>query len=75
MLQVQRVDVERPVERPAVPDPHGRAVEVHHEPLAGVEGQAVRVLDALHPPAELGADEGGPGVGGVDVEPHLLFAA
>ena len=75
MLQIERVDVERPVERPAVPDPHCRAVKVDHEPLAWVEGQAVCVLNALHPSAEFWADEGRTGVRGVNVQPHLLIAA
>lgn len=53
--------------------PHGSAVEVHHHPLAGVEGDGVRELDARQPAPELGADEGGAGVGRVHVQPKVLL--
>ena len=55
--------------------PHRGAVEVHHEPLWRVESETVGELNAVHPDPELRADEGGPGVGGIHVEPHLLIFA
>ena len=53
--------------------PHGRAVKVDHQPLAGVEGDGVRELNSFHPLPELGAHEGRTCVGGVHVEPELLL--
>lgn len=55
--------------------PHGGAVKVHHHPLGGVEGERVGEFDAVEPVAELGAQEGRAGVGGVHVQPQLLAAA
>ncbi len=55
--------------------PHSGAIEVNHEPLGGVEGQAVGILDASHPGPELRADEGRSGVGRIHMQPHLLFFA
>lgn len=55
--------------------PHGSAVEVNHHPLAWVEGERVSALDAFEPAPELRANEGGAGVGGVHVQPHLLLFA
>ena len=55
--------------------PHGRAVEMHHQPLWWVECQTVRVFDALHPLSEFRADKCRSGICRVYMEPHLLLFA
>lgn len=51
-------------------NPEAGAVEAGEEPLVGVGADRISELDPFEVGAELRADEGGPGVGGVDVEPH-----
>ena len=53
--------------------PHCRAVKVHHQPLARVEGDGVRELNPFHPLPELGTHEGRTRVGGVYMEPELFL--
>ena len=53
--------------------PHCGAVEVDHQPLAGVEGDGVGELDAFHPLSKLGTHEGGTSVGSVHVQPELFL--
>ena len=53
--------------------PHCGAVEVDHQPLAGVEGDGVGELDAFHPLSKLGTHEGGASVGSVHVKPELFL--
>ena len=50
--------------------PECSAVEVNHQPLGGVEGEAVGVVGPLHPVSVLGADEGASRIGGVHVHPQ-----
>ena len=62
-------DGEGGVEGGAVAGPEERAIEVGQQPLVRVEVEGVGAFDALDHGAELGADHGGAGVGGVDVQP------
>lgn len=55
--------------------PHGGAVKMHHHPFGRVESYRVREVDSRQPFPELGAYESCAGVGGVHVEPKLLFLA
>ena len=55
-----------------VGDPEGVAVEPGEKPLVRVEAVGVGQLHAGMGPAQFGADRGGPGVGGVDVQPHAV---
>ena len=55
--------------------PHGGTVKVHHEPFGGVEGERLGILYPGNVGPELRANEGRPGVGSVDVHPHVLVGA
>ena len=55
--------------------PHGRAVKMYHQPLGGVECNAVCIFDAFKKIPKFRADKGRPCVGRIHVKPHLLFFA
>ena len=52
--------------------PHGRAVKVNHHPFGWVKGERLRMFDAIHHVTIFRADEGGAGIGSVDVQPDVL---
>ncbi len=52
--------------------PHGCAVEVHHHPLRGIEGERLGVFYARHEVAKLGAYESRAGIGSIYVHPDIF---
>jgi len=52
--------------------PHGCAIKVDHEPLAGVEGDRIGELHSLKPTAKFGTHESATGVSRVNVQPQAV---
>lgn len=75
VLQIQRLHVERAMHCGAIAHPHRRRIEVHHQPLGGIEGNRVHALDAAQPGAKLRADERAARISRIHVQPQIVLAA
>ena len=62
-------------QRFGMPAIEGAEVEGREQPFVGVHHQRVGALAAGQNVAEFGQHGGGPGIGGIDVQPHLLGGA
>lgn len=75
VLQVKRVYIKSVDDPAGLFEPHCGAVKVDEQPFVRVKVKGVRLLDAFHEVAVLGADEGGAGVRRVHVQPDVVLRA
>lgn len=74
VLQIQRLHIEGAMHCGAVAHPHCRRIEVHHQPLGGIEGDRIDALDAAQPGAKLRTDERAARVRRIHVKPQIILA-